>query len=49
LERCEVQGFRYQVLHDAARITRGTRQIRLRIDATRRYATAWTRIRAAFT
>jgi len=37
----------------AARITRGARQLRLRIDATWRWAqaiaAAWTRIRAAFT
>ena len=53
LARCEVQAFRYRVLHVAARITRGARQIRLRIDATWRWATAistaWARIRAAFT
>ncbi len=53
LARCEIAAFRYRVLHTAARITRGARQIRLRIDATWRWAnaiaTAWTRIRAAFT
>jgi hypothetical protein len=53
LARCEIQAFRYRVLHVAARITRGARQIRLRIDSTWRWAnaiaTAWTRIRAAFT
>ncbi|KZS66199.1 IS1380 family transposase [Mycobacterium ostraviense] len=53
LARCEVQAFRYRVLHVAARITRGARQIRLRIDATWRWAhaiaTAWHHIRAAFT
>ncbi|KZS72439.1 transposase [Mycobacterium kansasii] len=53
LARCEIETFRYRVLHVAARITRGARQIRLRIDATWRWAkaitTAWTRIRAAFT
>ncbi len=53
LARCEIDSFRYRVLHVAARITRGARQIRLRIDATWRWAqvitTAWTRIRAAFT
>jgi hypothetical protein len=53
LARCEIQTFRYRVLHVAARITRGARQLRLRIDATWRWAaaiaTAWTRIRAAFT
>ena len=53
LARCEIDTFRYRVLHVAARITRGARQIRLRIDATWRWATAiadgWQRIRAAFT
>jgi len=53
LARCEIQTFRYRVLHVAARITRGARQLRLRIDATwswaQAIATAWTRIRAAFT
>ena len=41
------------VLHAAARITRGARQIRLRIDATWRWATAisqaWLQMREAFT
>jgi len=53
LARCEIETFRYRVLHVAARITRGARQLRLRIDATwswaQAIATAWTRIRAAFT
>ena len=53
LARCEIDTFRYRVLHVAARITRGARQIRLRIDATWRWAnavaTAWHAIRAAFT
>ena len=52
LARCEIAAFRYRVLHVAARITRGARQLRLRIDATWRWAgaiaTAWQRIRAAF-
>ena len=34
LGRAEITTFRYRVLHVAARITRGARQIRLRIDAT---------------
>lgn len=34
LARCEIHAFRYRVLHVAARITRGARQLRLRIDAT---------------
>jgi hypothetical protein len=53
LVNCEIDTFRYRVLHVAARITRGARQIRLRIDATWRWATAisegWQRLRAAFT
>ena len=52
LATCEIETFRYRVLHVAARITRGARQIRLRIDATWRWATvisqAWQRLRAAF-
>ena len=52
LATCEIDTFRYRVLHVAARITRGARQIRLRIDATWRWAaaisTAWQAIRAAF-
>jgi len=53
LARCEIATFRYRVLHVAARITRGARQLRLRIDVTWHWAqaiaTAWTHIRAAFT
>ena len=49
---CEINAFRYRVLHVAARITRGARQLRLRIDATWRWATpiatAWQRLRASF-
>ena len=52
LARCEIATFRYRVLHVAARISRGARQTRLRIDRTWRWATAiatgWHRIRAAF-
>jgi hypothetical protein len=52
LGRAEVGTFRYRVLHVAARITRAARQVRLRIDATWRWAaiiaTAWQRIRTAF-
>ena len=52
LARCEIDAFRYRVLHVAARITRSARQLRLRIDATWRWAaaiaTAWQRLRAAF-
>jgi len=53
LARCEIATFRYRVLHIAARITRGARQLRLRIDATWRWAqaiaTTWRRICTAFT
>jgi hypothetical protein len=53
LATCEIDTFRYRVLHVAARITRGARQIRLRIDATWRWAPsisqAWQRLREAFT
>ncbi|MGH7732954.1 MAG: IS1380 family transposase, partial [Gemmatimonadales bacterium] len=38
LARCEIETFRYRVLHVAARITHGARQTRLRIDATWRWA-----------
>jgi hypothetical protein len=52
LGRVEIATFCYRVLHVAARITRSARQVRLRIDATWRWAaliaTAWHRIRTAF-
>jgi hypothetical protein len=52
IARCEISTLRYRVLHVAARFIRGARQLRLRIDATWRWAaaiaTAWHRIRAAF-
>ena len=52
LATCEIATFRYRVLHVAAGITRGARKVRLRIDATWRWATAicqaWQRLRAAF-
>jgi hypothetical protein len=52
LARAEISTFRYRVLHVAARITRGARQVRLRIDATWRWAsaitTAWHHLRTAF-
>ena len=40
LARCEIETFRYRVLHVAARITRSARQLRLRIDSTWRWARA---------
>jgi hypothetical protein len=53
LARCEIAAFRYRVLHVAARLTRGGRQLRLRIDKTWRWATqiaeGFHRLRAAFT
>lgn len=52
LAKCEIQAFRYRVLHVAARITRGARQVRLRIDKSWRWAaaiaTGWGRLRTAF-
>lgn len=52
LYRCEIATFRYRVLHVAARLTRGARQVRLRIDKTWRWAVqiaeGFTRVRAAF-
>jgi Transposase DDE domain group 1 len=52
LARAEITTFRYRVLHVAARITRGARQRRLRIDATWRWASAivaaWHSIRTGF-
>lgn len=53
LAHAEIGTFRNLVLHVAARITRGARQIRVRIDHTWKHADAiadaWLRIRAAFT
>lgn len=52
LAKCEIAAFRYRVLHVAARLTRSGRQLRLRIDATWRWAThiaeGFRRLRAAF-
>ncbi|MEC3977423.1 IS1380 family transposase [Amycolatopsis sp. H20-H5] len=53
LARAEIATFRNLVLHVGARITRGARQVRVRIDETCAYAEAiavgWLKIRAAFT
>ena len=53
LAHAEIATFRNLVLHVAARITRGARQVQVRIDHTRKYADAIAearlRIRAAFT
>jgi len=50
LARAEIATFRYRVLHVAARITRGARQLRLRRHQAlaAAIATAWQRLRAAF-
>ena len=52
LAHAEIGTFRNLVLHVAARTTRGSRQLRLRIDQTWKYAShiasAWLKIRAAF-
>ena len=52
LARCEIAAFRYRVLHVAARLARGSRQVRLRIDKTWRWAAqiaeGFGRLRAAF-
>lgn len=52
LARCEIATFRYRVLHVAARLTRGGRQLHLRVDKTWQWATsianAFRRLRAAF-
>jgi hypothetical protein len=52
LAHCEIAAFRYRVLHVAARLTTGARQVRLRIDETWRWAAeiaeGFTRIRSAF-
>lgn len=53
LAKCEIAAFRYRVLHVAARLTRGVRQLRLRIDKAWRWAVhiaeGFHRLRAAFT
>ena len=53
LAHAEIATFRNLVLHVAARITHGARQVRLRIDQTWEHADAiaagWLKIRAAFT
>ncbi len=52
LAHCEIAAFRYRVLHMAARITRGGRVVRLRLDCTwawsKQLALGFTRLRAAF-
>lgn len=52
IARCEIDTFRYRILHTAARITRGGRQINLRLDRTwawaKTLAAGFERLRAAF-
>lgn len=52
LARCEIQAFRYRVLHVAARLVHGGRRLRLKIDKTWQWATqiaaGFHRLRAAF-
>lgn len=52
LVRCEIAAFRYRVLHVAARLTHGARQLHLRIDKTWRWAVhiaeGFHRLRTAF-
>jgi len=52
LAHCEIDAFRYCVLHMAARIARGGRVVRLRLDRTwawsKQLALGFTRLRAAF-
>jgi hypothetical protein len=52
IARCEIAAFRYRILHMAARLTRGGRVVRLRLDRTwawaKQLALAFTRLRAAF-
>jgi hypothetical protein len=52
LAHCEIAAFRYRVLHTAARITRGGRVVRLRLDRTwswsKQLALGFSRLRAAF-
>jgi Transposase DDE domain group 1 len=53
LARCEINTFRYRVLHVAAQLVRTARRLELRIDKTWRWATeiaeGFHRLRAAFT
>ena len=53
IARCEIDTFRYRILHTAARLTRTGRRTNLRIDRTwtwaRTLALGFNRLRAAFT
>jgi len=52
IARCEIEAFRYAILHMAARLTRSARVLHLRLDRTWRWgkalAQAFLRLRAAF-
>jgi hypothetical protein len=52
IARCEIDTFRYRILHIAARITRGGRQVNLRLDQTWAWAhtlaAGYERLRTAF-
>lgn len=52
IARCEIDTFRYRILHVAARITRGGRTLHLRLDRTwawaKTLALGFARLRAAF-
>ncbi len=52
IARCEIDAFRYRILHMAARITRSARVTRLRLDRTwtwaKQLALGFERLRAAF-
>jgi hypothetical protein len=52
IARCEIATFRYRILHMAARLTRGGRVVRLRLDRTwawaKQLALGFARLRAAF-
>ena len=52
IARCEIEAFRYAILHMAARITRSSRSVYLRLDRTWAWATAlaraFSRLRAVF-
>jgi hypothetical protein len=53
IARAEIDTFRYRILHVAARVTRGSRRVNLRLDQTwawaKTLAEAFQRLRAAFT
>lgn len=52
IARCEIDSFRYRILHIAARLTRGGRIVLLRLDRTwawaKTLAIGFARLRAAF-